>query len=84
MTLADAGLAHARDERIVRRIKPVHHAHRRPVPSHRAAPCEPEVRTVTRIVRESAAPHALLHVGGWLVALAAGVMLGIGLSNYWG
>jgi hypothetical protein len=45
-----------------------------------AAPASgaPEVRY------ESPAPHALVIVGGWVLALAAGVMLGVQLAQHWG
>lgn len=41
-------------------------------------PCTPEVRY------ESPVPHAAWIVGVVLLALVAGVMLGVGISNHWG
>lgn len=60
--------------------------------SHRSAhrrPIEPPTRTlpVTRcpeptIQHDSPLPHALWIVGSWIVALVAGVALGVGLAHH--
>lgn len=44
----------------------------------RPTPATPEVRYLTPV------PPAILSVGVWLVTLAAGIMLGVGLAHHWG
>lgn len=79
-----------RVHRIGRQYRPGDH--RRPVQSRAAAtPATPAsipgpvtVSGASEIRYESPLPHAGWIAGVWLLALAAGVMLGIQLAHHWG
>ncbi len=78
------------------RVRRIHspHRHRRPVPAATPSPSSTarttagataEPRTPATEVRyESPLPHAAWIVGGFLLTLAAGVMLGVGVANVMG
>lgn len=86
--------------RRVHRIGAQHNrtAHRRPIGAAAASPSPTAIAprsagasaalvfppTEVEVRYASPLPHAVLIVGTFLVTLAGGVMLGLGLANYWG
>lgn len=81
-------------QRVHRIGRGYHRVHRRPVQSRAQASPAPPAWTPpaarasgapeVRIVYVSPLPHAAWILGGWVAALAAGVMLGVGIAQHWG